>query len=231
MSIINKILRNIRPRAIGSALACMKILETDYGHFRSSSQYAAVDRHNQPIPWYTYPAIEYIRQLDFSHQNVFEYGSGNSSLFWANIAKSVISVEQDVQWYKKISQAHKLPNLNIQLIEEEELYINHILTYEQNFDVIIIDGNFSRYKCAQSAIKKLQTGGLIILDNADWWVKTAAFLRSCNLIEVDMTGFSPINGYTLTTSFFLHREFNLKPKSRHQPEHGIGGLIQYGDEA
>ncbi|MCL0042054.1 hypothetical protein M1N12_03225, partial [Peptococcaceae bacterium] len=35
-----------------------------------------------------------------------------------------------------------------------------------------------------------------------------------------MTGFGPINGYTWTTSFFFHREFNFKPLHSRQPLHG-----------
>ncbi len=230
MSIIDKILRNIPPRSLGSALACLKILEFDYGHLVSTFKYSAIDNKSLPIPWYTYPAIEYIKQLDFSQKKVFEYGSGNSSLFWASISKSVISVEENQEWHKKVCHSNHFTNLNVNLVQSEELYINHILSYQEDFDVIIIDGNFSRYKCAQIAVKKLRKGGLIILDNSDWWVKTSSFLRSCNLIEVDMTGFSAINGYTLTTSFFFHREFNFQPKSKHQPEHGLGALHQYAEE-
>lgn len=230
MSLLNKIIRNLPPRSLGNALACFKILEVDYGHFWSTLKYSAVDKDKNPIPWYTYPAIEYLKQLDFSEKTVFEYGSGNSSLFWAKIAKSVISIENDKTWYQKISHQNTYKNLKIQLIEDEVSYYKHILQYSQNFDVIIIDGNFSRYQCAQVAINKLSKGGLIILDNADWWVKTAESLRLSDLIEIDMTGFSPINGYTLTTSLFLHREFNFKPKSKNQPEHGLGALYQYAEE-
>jgi precorrin-6B methylase 2 len=197
---------------------------------KSTFKYAAIDNNSNPIPWYTYPAIEYIKQLDFSQKTIFEYGSGNSSLFWAGISKSVISVENDEDWYKKVIENNHFENLKINLIQDEEGYCKHILSYQEDFDVIIIDGNFSRYKCAQFAINKIAEGGLIILDNADWWVKTSEFLRSSNLIEVDMTGFSPINGYTLTTSFFLHRKFDFQPKSKHQPEHGLGALKQYGKE-
>jgi precorrin-6B methylase 2 len=230
MSIINKILRNIPPKSFGSFLACLKILEVDYGHFRSTFKNAAIDKKNNPIPWYTYPAIEYLKQLNFSQKTVFEYGSGNSSLFWASISKSVISIEDNEGWYGKVSKNNNCKNLTIHLIRDEELYLQHILSYQEDFDVIIIDGNFSRFKCAQIAIKKLRKGGLIILDNADWWVKTAEFLRVSDLIEVDMTGFSPINGYTLTTSFFFHREFNFLPKSENQPVHGVGALHQYAEE-
>ena len=52
-----------------------------------------------PIPWFTYPAIDYIRQLDLSEKTIFEWGAGFSTLFWSSRAKSVISVETDPLWY------------------------------------------------------------------------------------------------------------------------------------
>ncbi len=230
MSLLNKIIRNIPPRSLGHALACFKILEFDYGHLLSTVKYSSVDKDNNPIPWYTYPTIEYIKQLDFSEKNVFEYGSGNSTIFWSKVAKSVVSVENNENWYQAIFQKLNYQNSQIHFIDNEELYIHHILEYSQEFDVIIVDGSFNRYQCAKCAIKKLKKGGLIILDNSDWWIKTAEFLRSNNLIQVDMTGFSPINGYTLTTSLFLHRDFNLKPKSERQPQYGRGSLHQCAEE-
>lgn len=35
---------------------------------------------------------------------VFEYGSGNSTIFWASRAKEVISVEHDELWHNKMKQ-------------------------------------------------------------------------------------------------------------------------------
>jgi hypothetical protein len=81
------------------------------------------------------------------------------------------------------------------------------------------------------ARKRLAPGGMIILDNADWFVETAKFLRSSDLIEVDMSGFSPINHYTLTTSFFLSRDFNIKSAHDHQPIPGIGAIKYIEDES
>lgn len=102
-------------------------------------------------------------------------------------------------------------------------YVNSIKLHSQKYDVIIIDGSH-RYECALNSVEKLRIGGSVILDNSDWYEKTASFLRDANLIEVDMTGFGPINGYTWTTSFFFHREFNFKPLYNRQPVHGIGSL-------
>lgn len=183
-----------------------------------------VDANIQPIPWYTYPALEYIKQLDFSNKQVFEYGSGNSTIFWSTIAKKVISIENNSEWYEKVvSRVDR--NTEIKLIVNNTLYVQEILSHG-NFDIIVVDGS-CRLECAQAAINRLNPGGMIILDNSDWHIKTAKFLRESNLIQVDMTGIGPINPYAWTTSFFIHRDFKLQPKGVNQPEHGAGALKQY----
>ena len=186
-----------------------------------------IDANREPLPWYTYPAIEYIKQLDFSDREVFEYGSGNSTIFWSKLAKRVVSIENNQKWYETIAKG-VVENVEVRLIENDALYIQEILNHK-SFDVIVIDGSH-RLECARVAINKLKSGGIIILDNSDWHVKTAKILRSNDLIQVDMTGLGPINPYTWTTSFFLHRDFNLQPKGINQPEHGIGALKQYAQE-
>lgn len=186
-----------------------------------------VDLNTQAIPWYTYPAIEYLNQLDFSDKEVFEYGSGNSTIFWSKIAKKVISIENNQAWYENvINRAGK--SAEIKLIVNDDAYIQEILNYE-SFDIIVIDGSY-RLECARIAIGKLKPGGMIILDNSDWHVKTAKLIRESNLIQVDMTGIGPINTYAWTTSFFLHRNFDFQPRNTNQPQHGAGALKQYAKE-
>ena len=190
-----------------------------------------IDAKHQPIPWYTYPAIEYLKQLDFSDKKVFEYGSGNSTLFWSQICQKVISIEDNPEWHEKvlksISSQHT-SQAQLQLITDELSYVHALESYP-DMGVIIIDGSY-RFQCAKVAIKKLKLGGLIILDNSDWYVKTAETLRDADLIQVDMTGLGPINSYVWTTSFFFHRNFRFKPKSINQPEHGINAIKQYAEE-
>ncbi|WP_017325982.1 hypothetical protein [Synechococcus sp. PCC 7336] len=224
MSILKPLRKLLRP--IRTAFSCLKILEIEYGHYRSSDQWTCLDKIGNPIPWYTYSTIEYLKQLDFSDKIIFEYGSGNSSLFWANRAKKVISVEDNSQWFDKVSK-YNSKNLEIQLIEEKLAYTQSIQKYE-NFDTIIIDGSH-RKACAKEAIQKLNPGGMIVLDNSDWFPKTAEIIRYADFIQVDMAGFGPINYYTWTTSLFLHREFNLKPKSSLQPTHAPGALAKHID--
>ena len=86
----------------------------------------------------------------------------------------------------------------------------------RNFDCIIVDGS-ARKRCAGAALKYLKPGGLMILDNSDWFPNTAKLMREAGLIQVDFHGFGPINGYSWTTSFFLSRDFKPKLSEARQP--------------
>ena len=47
------------------------ILSVKYGQFKSIINKSAVDRYGGPIPWYCYPAIEFLDQFDFSKKKNF----------------------------------------------------------------------------------------------------------------------------------------------------------------
>ena len=201
-----------------------KVLNFDYGYLRSVAVEKPLDSDGEPYPWYTYPAVEYLKQLDFSDKTVFEYGCGHSTLFWAARAARVVSVEHNAGWYDLVKG--KLP-ANCTLVHEPEsdAYAAAIAKFDAQFDVIVVDGlvtGRTRIKCARAAIPYLRDGGMIILDNSDWLPETARHLREAGLIEIDMTGFAPINDYTCTTSFFLHRAFAFRPLRDRQPMPGIG---------
>lgn len=224
---IGSILSKLLPRAMMVSLTNYKILSREYGHYQSAKKWQSIDKNSMPIPWYSYPMVEYLKQLDFSEKTVFEYGSGNSTLFWANRSKRVVAIEDDPSWYQQIKP--KLPtNVEYILVDNKEDYVQGIHRFAELFDVIIVDGSH-RFDCIKSARERLSTAGMIILDNADWFTKSTAFLRDTDLLEVDMAGFNPINGYISTTSIFLSRNVELKPVGSMQPDHIVGGIIQHLD--
>jgi hypothetical protein len=197
-----------------------------YGHLNSVSKKRSIDADGEPIPWYTYPAIEYLKQLDFSDKSVFEYGAGNSTIFWSRIAQRVVSVEHDEGWHQRVSRQ---VTAAATVIFEPDLdaFVSTITRVPDGFDVIVVDGparGLTRLKCCKIARDRLNEGGLIILDNSEWLPESTAFLRSTGLLQVDMTGFAPLNANTGTTSFFFDRRFNMRPKRERQPTHGIGSL-------
>jgi hypothetical protein len=219
---IKTILRRLLPRNVRATLRNYQILSVGYGQFRTMKQWDCVDAAGAPIPWYSYPAIEYIKQLDLSDKSVFEYGSGNSTRFWAARCTKLVSVDDDRKWFEKIKGTVPA-TVEYLLLEDKNGYIEAIRKVPDKLDIIIIDGSH-RYECAVEALDKLRDDGFIILDNSDWREKTSKLLRDADLIEVDMSGFGPINGYTWTTSFYFRRNVKLSPAYERQPIRGIGSL-------
>src|SRR6185437_13275632 len=73
----------------------------DIGWTNSITTGNIVDRSDNPLPWVTYPFIAFIAErLDASFE-VFEFGCGNSTLYYAGKAAGVTSVENDRSWLDK----------------------------------------------------------------------------------------------------------------------------------
>jgi len=55
-----------------------------------------------PVPWITYPAQNLLKRVVQTDYRIFEYGSGNSSLWWAQRAAQVVSVEHNPDWARHV---------------------------------------------------------------------------------------------------------------------------------
>lgn len=204
-------------------LVNFNILAVKYGQFNTIRRWECVDSMSDKIPWYTYPAIEYLDNIDFSDKIVFEYGSGNSSAYWARKAKFVRSAEHNKQWYEKV-KSQLAGNQTIELCEAENDYLGAINKIPEQFDVIVIDG-VHREKCVMLVRDHLSDGGMVILDNADWYKETSRYLREkLDLLEVDFHGFGPINAYTWTTSIFFSRSARFQPRNNSQPHYSVAAI-------
>jgi hypothetical protein len=198
-----------------------RILSAQYGHLRSAALMRSVDASGEPIPWITYPAIEFLKQMDLRDKTVFEYGCGGSTIFWGRIAGRVDSVEDNGDFVQIIRPL--LPaNCTLSHELDVEEYI-HAPRHRGPYDIIVIDGH-SRVRCSEVAPRYLKEGGLIILDNSDWFFDASANLRNADLIEVDMAGMAPISDFVSTTSFYFHRAFRNTPKNNRQPTGAIGSV-------
>lgn len=198
-----------------------RILRDEYGQHNSLMHEACLDSKGNHVPWFTYPAIEYLNQIDLSGMRVLEFGSGYSTLYWARRAGKVVSIEDSKSWYERMSA--RMPN-NVEYIlaPSREEIVATAVRQEGKFDLIVNDGVY-RYDCAQATRDKLADGGMVIVDNSDWCPRTCALYREQDLIEVDMAGFTPLNQYTMTTSFFLSRNIRLRPAHACQPVLAVGG--------
>ena len=208
----------------------------EFGIEKSIDEKLCQDKDGNPIPWYTYPAIEYLSQLNYSDKKIFEFGCGYSSIYWAMRAKSVISIEDNLAYYDRWSKEFSASNLEIKWRDEGEGYENAIFEENDKYDVIVIDGK-RRVECTAAALVCLSENGMIILDDSDRvntsqeYIESIARLKSADMIQIDFYGFCPMNNYTKTTSVFLRRSFDFKSKFDVQPINGWGNLWSKGRSA
>ena len=168
-----------------------------------------INQEAKPIPWYTYPAIEFIENKIDSDFRIFEYGSGNSSLWWSERVTQVISIESDANWFGYIKE--NMPsNVELYLIEDDLKYASAINQYEDHsFDVIIVDGS-NRNQCAEFAISKVKNQGFIIFNNTDDHRHAPGVekLQASGFIRIDFYGMIPSYLYKNCTSIFF-KDVNL----------------------
>jgi hypothetical protein len=190
------------------------------GLYRAMVTDGPVEIDGQPTPWFTLPAVSYIRSMDLSSHRVFEWGSGLSTVFWAARAASVTSVEDNEDWFLRMKPKLESGNVDYRLVMEEAAYVSAV--GEDFYDLIVIDGSH-RERCAETAASRLSPHGLIILDNSEWHPLAAETLRGAGLIEVDFAGLSAANSYTSVTSLFVRPTFRPTFATDHPPV-PIGGI-------
>ncbi len=194
------------------------------GWLASIAEQKPIDGSGNPIPWITYPAIEFLEGIRQSSWCVFEWGAGNSSLWWAKHVLEVVSVEDNAEWIQMIS-ANTPANSKLLYRPEKSAYINAIKEFpKQYFDVVVIDGSH-RQELVESALYGLKPGGFIIFDNVDMpeYADAIAHLQTYVPCRLDFWGLIPSYLYKNCTSIFLTDTSlltNLPPPCKHRSQLG-----------
>ena len=152
--------------------------------------------HQAPVPWMVFDAIDFINSHLAIGARIFEYGSGDSTLFWLSRGAQVVSVEHDPVYFaklRKIIGAHNLleyslvepqriqnskdrnPSNPDDYVSSNEMFAEHLFSDyvsqidkfpDNSFDMVVIDGR-ARPSCIKHSIKKVKIGGLLVLDDSD----------------------------------------------------------------
>jgi len=67
-------------------------------------------------PWYTFPAIKFIKDILNKKTKVFEYGCGYSTIFYNNYVGETISIEHNNEWIAKVHEV--VPDAIIHCIDQ-----------------------------------------------------------------------------------------------------------------
>jgi hypothetical protein len=141
-------------------------------------------------PWLPYLVTDYIKQL--KPNRVFEWGSGESTLFFLDLGiTKIVSIEHDREWYNNLSLTgkkypayyeHKFIPFEDGSLGDNQANPLHYKSGSTNlgdvnfkryasvidnyglFDLILIDG-MARASCLHHAFNHVAPGGCIVLDN------------------------------------------------------------------
>jgi hypothetical protein len=180
------------------------------GWFQSMRARMPVDREGDPIPWFAYAAIHFLEErlktleprCSFS---VFEYGVGNSTLWWPKLGFSVTACEHDRAWFARMQRL--VPN-NVKLmhvdLDKAGEYASAVVSTSERYDIVVIDGR-DRANCARYAVKALSETGVIIWDDSlrERYEDGIASLRDEGFRKVVFIGLGPTSNNRQSTLFFI----------------------------
>jgi hypothetical protein len=176
----------------------------EIGWFKALDTKTPVDRGNNPIPWVTYSFIDFIKERLNKQHTVFEFGSGNSTYFYAKYAGVVVSVEHDKEWYDKIvnTKPENAELIYCELVRDGD-YCRVPLKLEEKFDIIIVDGR-DRVNCCKQAVNAVSANGVIVLDDSEreFYNEGINFLINNGFKHLSFSGISPGLFYRKSTSVF-----------------------------
>jgi hypothetical protein len=162
------------------------------------------DAIGNPLPWFTYPAIRFLRDRTQRHFRVFEYGAGQSTLWWSSRVAEVVACEHDPDWYRRCS---RIAPLNVKLIYRElecgGQYCRAAAEEKTLFHIIVIDGR-DRINCAKESLVALSNDGVLIWDNTERekYVPGIKYLESIGFRRLDLWGIGPAGYHEWCTTFF-----------------------------
>lgn len=142
------------------------------GYIKSLEEGAPCDAEGNPLPWMNYAIIHFLKNRLNKQMTVFEYGSGFSTLFFADRVRSITSVEHNNIWVDimkdRIAEQTNASVYHVDLKKDNgsEEYCSFIKAREEKFDLVIIDG-VNRNCCVDPAVESLSEGGVILFDDTE----------------------------------------------------------------
>lgn len=147
----------------------------------------AYRRKNPELPWLTPDANLFLSTYLKPSDVGIEFGSGQSTIWFAQRIAKLVSVEHDRDWYERntrIFEEKGISNVEYHLRErgEETDVGNKLPPYvqvveeiaDESLDFALIDGIY-RDLCAVAVEKKVKPGGVIIIDNVNHYLPSGSY--------------------------------------------------------
>lgn len=170
------------------------------GHPLSESLGLSVDQDGRPLPWLTYPFLDFLAGWNTSAWNVVEFGSGQSTLFWAAQAARVVSYEHNETWLEKMRRVVPA-NVDLRRFTSLEA-LDQLYALHEKPDLVLIDG-WERESCVRACLTTFGPEPLYVLDNSERHESITRLFVDRGCVEIRFTGFGPVNNYDWCTSLYV----------------------------
>ena len=139
------------------------------------------------LPWLTQTANRMLDTLILPRDQGLEFGSGRSTLWFADRVRHLTSVEHNPEWYARVNawlMDKSYQNVDYRLCpgKDHAMNMDDLPEYVQvvkdlpgnSLELVLIDGIF-RDACALLALEKLKPGGFLIIDNANLYLPCRSY--------------------------------------------------------
>jgi predicted O-methyltransferase YrrM len=128
-------------------------------------------------PWITATAVQILDSWLKESDTGVEFGSGRSTIWFAQRVSHLLSVENNREWYERINSelirlgiSTKVTYRFCETSNGDNAYSEQVNDVaNESIDFALVDGR-KRKECMESAMPKLKKGGMLILDNAERFV-------------------------------------------------------------
>ena len=164
---------------------------------------------DKPIATLTLSFLDFFKKTNFKDKICVEIGSGDSTIYWSEYFKKIISYENNLDYLNELKKRTK-NILNIDVLKFEKKIFSDIY-FKKNIndaDVIIIDNDptfINRKNFCIFAKENKKKESLIILDNGTWNLDAYNYLKK-NFFCLDFPGLNKANELTVTSLFFEQRK-------------------------
>lgn len=196
----------------------IKLIKSQFNQYnagwrKSFAEGFSQDENGNALPWMTYTFIEYIKKNIQPHHEIFEYGCGASTLFFAPRVKKIVALESNKMWMRLMKiKLHEAGITNVEIILMEDGFLNpdyehfaktYSKKFNQKFDFIFVD-SLKRAECAKHSYVALKDNGMLVVDDSERksYKKIFSFFAKKEFKKQDFFGIAPGQFYLKNTTAF-----------------------------
>jgi hypothetical protein len=174
------------------------------GWIRSRHEGLPVNGAGEVIPWMNYAIVRFLQERLQRSFDLFEFGSGYSTQFYARLVRTVTSVEDDEKWFAVVQKM--VPENATVIFKARDVdgqYCRAVLATGRMYDTIVVDGR-DRVNCVKQSFEALAPQGVILLDDSEreQYCEAIDYARSRGFRVLHYEGMKPVDPVGARTSIF-----------------------------